>query len=209
MKNFLIKWGKHPFVVNGLLAVFVSCVVIYATLKGLDAYTLHNKAVIVPDVKGLLIEEAAPHLNRSGLRYSVVDSVFSKNVKPGAIVELLPSVGSKVKEGRIVYITVNALSSQMAPIPNVKDVSFRQAYALLKARGFESIEIEYVPGMYRDLAVGVISRGRLLEEGERTPLTLPLILQVTNGMRAEDDTLFLDSGITPEIPINSDAETWF
>lgn len=42
----------------------------------------------------------------------------------------------------------------MAVIPEVEDLSFRQAYALLRARGFSSVEIEYVPGDYKDLAMG-------------------------------------------------------
>jgi beta-lactam-binding protein with PASTA domain len=207
MKNFLIKWGKRPFIMHLLLAMLVSCVVIYVTLKWLDAYTLHNKAVIVPDIKGLQIEEAAPFLHNNGLRYNIIDSVFSKNARPGAIVELIPSVGSKVKEGRIVFLTVNAISSQMEVIPDVRDLSFRQAYALLKARGFESVEIEYIPGRYKDLAIGIALHGRLLEEGERVPLTAPIILKVSNGMEMVDnDSLSLSPD---ETPTNSDTETWF
>ena len=80
--------------------------------------------------------------------------------------ELVPGVGSKVKEGRIVFVTINALTSQMAVIPEVEDLSFRQAYALLRARGFSSVEIEYVPGDYKDLAMGVELNGRTLLKGE-------------------------------------------
>ena len=96
----------------------------------------------------------------------MIDSVFSKDVAPGSIVELVPGVGSKVKEGRIVFVTINALTSQMAVIPEVEDLSFRQAYALLRARGFSSVEIEYVPGDYKDLAMGVELNGRTLLKGD-------------------------------------------
>ena len=136
MNNFFVKLIKNPYVLNLLLAVVVACALIYGTLVWLDKYTRHNEAVVVPDVKGLKIEEAAEFFKNNNLRYNVIDSVFSKDVDPGAIVELVPSAGSKVKEGRIVFITVNALTSQMATIPEVEDLSFRQAYALLKARGF-------------------------------------------------------------------------
>jgi beta-lactam-binding protein with PASTA domain len=186
-----------------LLVALVSCLIIYVTLKWLDVYTLHNEAVIVPDVRGLQIEEASRHLSANGLRYNVIDSVFSRNVRPGAIVELLPAVGSKVKEGRIIFITVNAISSQMAAIPGVMDLSFRQAYALLKARGFESVEIEYISGEYKDLAVGVELRGRFLEEGEMVQLTAPLVLKVSNGQMEEMDVESSHPGL------NGDAETWF
>jgi hypothetical protein len=209
MKDFLIKWGKHPLVVSLLLAVVVSCVVLYATLKWLDAYTLHNVAVIVPDVRGLQVEEASQLLSHSGLRYSINDSVFAKNVRPGAIVEASPSTGSKVKPGRIVLVTVNAFSSQMASIPNVRDLSFRQAQALLTARGFESVSIEYVPGRYRDLAVGVELRGRFLEGGEMVQLTAPLVLKVSSGVMYGMDGDSLLPAPAPERHLNSNVETWF
>jgi beta-lactam-binding protein with PASTA domain len=188
---------------------------IYITLKWLDVYTLHNKAVIVPDVKGLQLDEASEFFLSRGLRYNVIDSVFSKNVSPGAIVEVIPSVGSKVKEGRIIFITLNALTSQMAAIPVVTDMSFRQAYALLKARGFESVEIAYVSGAYRDLAIGIELRGRLLEGNEMVQLTAPLILKVSNGMPEtliEDDLLYPGESLSDDPSrqsSNNDVETWF
>lgn len=207
MNNFFVKLIKNPYVLNLLLAVVIACGLIYGTLKWLDAYTRHNEAVVVPDVKGLKIEEAAEFFKNNNLRYSVIDSVFSKEVDPGAIVELVPSAGSKVKEGRIVFITVNALTSQMAKIPEVEDLSFRQAYALLRARGFENVEIEYVPGDFKDLAVSVDLRGRTLETGEHVPLTAPLTLKVSSG-EAEmlPDSL---SATMPVEPLDSEEENWF
>lgn len=108
MNNFFVKLIKNPYVLNLLLAVVVTCGLIYGALKWLDHYTRHNEAVVVPDVKGLKIEEAAEFFKNNNLHYNVIDSVFSKDVEPGAIVELSPLAGSKVKEGRIVFITVNA-----------------------------------------------------------------------------------------------------
>lgn len=207
MNNFFVKLIKNPYVLNLLLAVVVTCGLIYGTLKWLDKYTRHNEAVVVPDVKGLKVEEAAEFFKNNNLRYNVIDSVFSKEVSPGAIVELVPSAGSKVKEGRIVFITVNALTSQMATIPEVEDLSFRQAYALLRARGFENVEIEYVPGDFKDLAVSVDLRGRTLEKGEHVPLTAPLILKVSSG---EAEVLPEDSLSTmPVESLDSEEENWF
>lgn len=206
MNNFFVKLIKNPYVLNLLLAVVVACALIYGTLVWLDKYTRHNEAVVVPDVKGLKIEEAAEFFKNNNLRYNVIDSVFSKDVDPGAIVELVPSAGSKVKEGRIVFITVNALTSQMATIPEVEDLSFRQAYALLKARGFEKVEIEYVPGNFKDLAVSVDLRGRTLAKGEHVPLTAPLVLKVSSG----DAELPTDSlSNMPVESLDSEEENWF
>ncbi|RHJ81244.1 PASTA domain-containing protein [Parabacteroides sp. AM08-6] len=209
MKDFLVKLIKNPYVFNLLLAVVLSCALIYGTLKWLDSYTRHNEAVVVPDVKGLKIEEAEEFFKSNNLRYSVIDSVFSKNVEPGAIVELVPSPGSKVKEGRIVFITVNAQTSQMATIPEVEDLSFRQAYALLRARGFENVEIEYVPGDFKDLAVAIELRGRELQKGEHVPLTAQLTLKVSSGeSELPSDSLGVPSSIPIET-LDSEEENWF
>lgn len=208
MKNFFIKVLKNPYVINLIIMAVVSGAVIYGVLKWLDHYTLHNKAVIVPDVKGLSIDEAAIFIQNNGLRYNVIDSVFSKNVAPGAIVEIIPGVGAKVKEGRILFLTINATTSQMADIPEVADLSFRQAYALLKSRGFVNIETEYVPGDYKDLAIEVEANGRVLLPGEKTLLTAPLILKVSSGeAEMPDDSLSVD--IEPITPLDSEVETWF
>ena len=96
--------------------IVVGCALIYGTLAWLDYYTRHNEAVIVPDVKGLSMNEAKSFFDNTGLRYNVIDSVFSNDVNPGAIVEVVPEPGSKVKEGRIVFVTINALTAQMAII---------------------------------------------------------------------------------------------
>lgn len=208
MKNFLVKLIKNPIVVNILLMFAVFLIILYATLKWLDGYTRHNEVVIVPDVKGLMMNEAASFLENKGLRYNVIDSVFSKEVPPGAIVEVAPNVGSKVKEGRIVFITLNAFTAQMEMIPDVEDISFRQAYALLRARGFESVEIEYVPGDFKDLVIAVELRGKVLKSGEKVPLASPLVLKVSNG---EEELLPVDS-LNLDEPVrslDSEEENWF
>ena len=210
MSNFFVKLIKNPFVINLLLVIVVSCGVVYGVLAWLDSYTRHNQAVVVPDVKGMKLEDAAEFFGNNKLRYNVIDSVFSKDVKPGAIVELVPMAGSKVKEGRIVFVTVNALTSQMATIPEVEDLSFRQAYAILRARGFEKIEIEYVPGDFKDLALGVELHGRVLQKGEHVPLTAPLVLKVSSGdAEMPADSLGLPDDSVPVESLDSEEENWF
>ena len=208
MSNFITRLIKHPFIISLLLMIIVTCGIFYGALSWLDTYTRHNQAVVVPDVKGMKLEDAIPFLDNNHLRYNVIDSVFSKDVAPGAIVEVVPSVGSKVKEGRILFVTINALTSQMAMVPDIEDQSFRQAYALLRARGFNSVEIEYIAGEYKDLAVAVEHNGRTLTKGELIPLTAPLVLKVISGdPNFSPDSLALDS--IPVEQLNSDIEKWF
>ena len=93
MSNFITRLIKHPFIISLLLMIIVTCGIFYGALSWLDTYTRHNQAVVVPDVKGMKLEDAIPFLDNNHLRYNVIDSVFSKDVAPGAIVEVVPSVG--------------------------------------------------------------------------------------------------------------------
>lgn len=200
----LIKLIKNPYILNILLVIGVSVGLILGVLSWLGKYTRHNEAVVVPDVKGLSVEKAAEFFTNSGLKYSIVDSVFSKAVSPGAIVELMPSAGSKVKEGRIVFLTVNAFSAQTSMLPDVVDLSFRQAYALLRASGFTNIEVVYRKGEYDDLSLGVENNGRLLSAGNNVPLTAPLDLIVSKK------DLIEESDSTQLEPVaGSEEENWF
>ncbi|MDR2120544.1 MAG: PASTA domain-containing protein [Tannerella sp.] len=156
-------------------------------LQLLSAYTKHNQAVIVPDVKGMQIEEAAVFFANNGLRYQIIDSIYSKGVTPGAIVEVLPAVGGKVKNGRIISVTLNAKGEQHAEIPDVVDLSYRQAYALIQAQGFTFIETKYVPGRHRDLAIKVESNGRTLKPGELIPVSAVLVLNVSDGLPGDEE----------------------
>jgi hypothetical protein len=181
------------------------CLIIYIMLKSIASYTNHNQAVHIPDVRGLQIEDAAPFFAQNMLRYIIVDSVFSKEKAPGAIVDLSPEANSKVKKNRIVYVTVNAKTEETAPIPDITDISFRQAYALLSARGFIDVEHKYVSGEYRDLTLGVEYGGKMVESGMRVPLTAKLILVVSDGniMSQENDS------IENILEIVGGDESWF
>lgn len=200
---------KNPFVISLILAILIIWGLIYGTLVWLDVYTRHNVAVVVPDVKGLTIEKAAPFFSEKRIRYNIIDSVFSKEVPPGAIVELVPAPGSKVKEGRVVFVTINAKTSQMGVIPEVEDLSYRQANALLQSIGFVSVEVKYVAGDYKDLAVAVEWNGRVLEKGQHVPLNAHLALVVTSD-DIESDSTFLDNlNSAPIESLDSEEENWF
>ena len=70
MSNFFVKLIKNPFVINLLLVIVVSCGVVYGVLAWLDSYTRHNQAVVVPDVKGMKLEDAAEFFGNNKLRYN-------------------------------------------------------------------------------------------------------------------------------------------
>jgi beta-lactam-binding protein with PASTA domain len=198
------KFFKNIYVKNLLAAVLVLVVLLIAVLAWLGIYTQHGEAVEVPDVKGLQVEKAEPFFASKELQYQIIDSVFSKGAIPGSIVETIPSVGSKVKKGRTIYLKINSFTAQLLTVPDVKDLSLRHALAMLKSIGFERVETKSVQGIYRDLVIGLESKGVPVAPGEKIPVSTPLSLLVSSGtgemIFTEDTSVILEG--TPD-------ESWF
>lgn len=190
---FSFKTNKY-FWVNITIMVVVVILLLFIVFKGLDSYTRHGEAVAVPDVKGMTLDEASKMFRNQGLTCVVTDSNYVKNKPAGIILELKPAAGQKVKEGRMIYLTINTLDVPLRVVPDVADnSSVRQAQAKLLASGFKLNNVQLVSGE-QDWVYGVKYQGRPLTTGDKAPLGAALTLMVGNGM---NDSLEVDSmGIT-------------
>ncbi len=182
LKDIILFPIKNFYFRNLILLVLVIGGLVYSVLGWLASYTKHNQAIEVPDVRGMQVEMASPILERSQLRYQVVDSIYSKDVRPGAVVEQIPTANSKVKENRIIFLTVNAKSALTVEIPDVIEYSSRQARGTLNSAGFNADSIRYVDYEIRDLVVDVLYNEQSVKAGERLPYGAKLVLEVGNGM---------------------------
>ncbi|MCL1936958.1 MAG: PASTA domain-containing protein [Candidatus Azobacteroides sp.] len=189
------------YVKNLLLACLILFVLVYLVLGWLDTYTKHGRQVIVPPVEGLQVAEAAPFFKQRSLRYAVIDSIFIRNRPFGSILETIPPVGTNVKEGRTIYLTVNASGAPLLIVPGVKDVSQRQAYAMLRSLGFESITVQKIRGAYKDLVVGLETSGKQLNAGDRLPADAPLTLVVSSGDDKTWENDVIDTLSQPNEPV--------
>jgi beta-lactam-binding protein with PASTA domain len=205
LKSCIMKFRSfftNIYVKNLLIAFAILAVLIFLVLRWLDIYTNHGNQVAVPDVVGLQVAEAAPFFRQRTLSYVVIDSSFVKNRPSGSILETIPPVGTNVKEGRTIYVTVNSYSAHLLVVPEVKNMSQRQASAMLKSLGFESVTITMVPAAYRDLVLGLETRKKTLSAGDRLPADTPLTLLVSSGdgeiLFSDDDSLLMDNDYSSE-----------
>lgn len=210
---FSFKTNKF-FWLNLMAMVVVVVVMVFGVLKWMDIYTRHGETVVVPDVTGMTVEEAAAMFGRQKLAYIISDTRYVKDKAAGIVLDLKPAAGEKVKEGRTVYLTVNTLDVPLRVIPDVADnSSLRQAQAKLLNAGFKLNEIQYVSGE-KDWVYGVKYEGRQLGTGEKVPMGASLTLMVGDGM---GDTVMQDSvaiGEGAEEPVPSEApatqdDSWF
>lgn len=210
---FSFKTNKF-FWLNLLAMAVVVVVVLFGVLKWMDGYTRHGETVVVPDVTGMTMEEAAAMFGRQGLAYIISDTRYVKDKAAGIVLDLKPSPGEKVKEGRTVYLTVNTLDVPLRVLPDVADnSSLRQAQAKLLNAGFKLNDIQHVRGE-KDWVYGVKYEGRRLEVGEKVPMGASLTLMVGDGAGdiAVDDSTEVVEGEEQPVPSEAPAtqdDSWF
>ena len=145
-----MKW----IIRNILWAVVIVVVLIAGSVIFLNVVTQHNRELIVPDFTNMTVAEAEALAADAGMRVEVTDSVFAKRIRKGAVRDQNPSPGSKVKEGRRISLTINALNAKKVTMPNLIDLSMRQALAELQSRGLVLGKLIYV----RDMATNNVLR---------------------------------------------------
>jgi beta-lactam-binding protein with PASTA domain len=77
-----------------------------------------------------------------------------------------PAPGARVKEGRRISLTINALSSKKVTMPNLMDLSMRQAIAELQSRGLVLGKLIYVEDMATNNVLKQLHRNKQIEPGE-------------------------------------------
>ena len=171
---------------NVVLAGVVLALILVFLVIWLRGYTQHGQEVEVADVRGIVCEEAQPILAEQGLVLVVIDSTYSDKVPFGAIVDQDPKPHSHAKNGRAIYITINATTKRQVAMPNLQDLSYRQAETTLRGLGLRVDEnYEYRPSTYRDLVLDVKSGGRSIRPGDKLPVGTKVKLVVGYGPGTE------------------------
>jgi len=177
-------------------AVIILCIGISF---GLDIYTHHGENIEVPDLKGIDHSKAVEQLGKLGLVMEVSDSGYNKQLPANTILAQTPSHGLHVKQGHIIYVTINSPSSPTFSIPDIVDnSSVREAEARLTAMGFRLTEPQYVDGE-KDWVYGILCRGHRVSNGDRISIDHPLTLMVGKGTLDDMDEMgFADEYTTTQ-----------
>lgn len=150
-----------------LLATLIFLVLAWSTLYLIKIYTNHGESVLIPDLQGLYFEEAVSLLSRHDLYAEIIDSVFVRNKPLGTIVEQIPAANSFVKRDRSIFLIVNQRQVRTIPLPELIDISIRQADALVKSLGLTVSSVEYRPSEFKGLVIDVLHNDTSITAGTR------------------------------------------
>lgn len=166
LKEFL---KTRTFKLNALAALGITIFLILFIVVFLRIYTHHGDSVEIPDLKGKSTEEAANILENIDLRFAIRDSVYSPDLAPGTVLDQFPKPGMKVKQHRMIYITLCATSQEMIPMPQLTDISFRQAENLIENAGLIAGTIQYKQSEFPNLVLEQRVNGKIIAKGEKVP----------------------------------------
>lgn len=183
---------------NLVLAVLVGVGILIGLIAWLRTYTQHGVEVEVNDVRGMVLSEAEPLLAAEGLVLEVIDSTYSDLVPFGTIVDQNPKPFSHAKHGRAVYVTINATTKRQVVMPNLQDMSYRQAETTLRGMGLVVDTVyDYEPSAFRDLVLDVKRDGESVLPGDKLPVGTQVRLVVGFGRGTEEVEVPSVIGMSP------------
>jgi len=190
LKEFI---RTKTFKQNALAAVGITIFLLLLNMFILRIYTDHGDSVAIPNLKGKTTGEVARIMDNLDLRFQIRDSVYSRETAPGTVLDQFPKAGMKVKENRTIFITICALSQGEIPMPQLTDISYRQAINLIESSGLIAGKIEYKASEFPNLVLEQKIEGRRIRVGELISKgsVVDLVLgSDSNGETSEVPTLF-------------------
>ncbi|MFB6319325.1 PASTA domain-containing protein [Saccharicrinis sp. FJH54] len=177
------------FFKNLLISIILLVFILAGVFIGLYFYTNHGKSEIVPDLRGLNEPQIKRILDKQELRYEIIDSVFTDSVPNGTLWEQVPGAGSKVKKHRKLFLIFNAQTKKSIAMPDIRDLSLRQAKTVLESAGLKIGDTIYVPSEFKNLVIGQHYEGMEIDPGKPVTEGSRIDVLVANGLSSETTLL--------------------
>ena len=161
MKAFRFLKDKW-FYISLAIMLLLTVGVLWLTFKRLDQFTRHGQEFFVPDMVGMNYDTAVSHY-QDILTFVLLDSIYVKDFPEGAVYQQNPAAGSKVKQGRNIYILRTTIAPEIVTMPNLRNLSLRQAMVSLNAVGLKVDKLEFVDYFARNAVVDQKLKGEVIE----------------------------------------------
>ncbi|MEK9613022.1 MAG: hypothetical protein VW080_03750 [Flavobacteriaceae bacterium] len=149
---------------------------------GLKYYTNHSEYQNVPDLKGVPLVALPGVMSQENLRFEIIDSTkFVPSLPPLSVITHFPDANSQVKTNRKIYLTVNPSGYRKITVPNLIQITKRNAEAMIKSVGFELGEISYRDNIGKNMVLEIQYLGKKIEPGILLPKASKIDLVLGNG----------------------------
>lgn len=206
--NTIKFFTSKTFVIQLAIAAGIVVVLSFFLMQFLKFRTNHGEEIPVPDLAKMQLEIAEEKLSEAGLELILLDTVdFQSDMPPFSIVEQDPKAGNTVKDGRKIYVKINAGEYNDVNLPVFKDKTYRQILANIKALGLKEGKITYKPHLAKDIVLQVLQDGKNIKEGDKVKKNSTLDFVLGDGKESYSETNFdNEEEITNEAIERIDAE---
>ena len=167
----------------GLALISLVLIVAFVFYVYLPITTNHGESITVPDLEGIPLEDLKEFLEERDLRYAVEpDSGYSAKYPALAVLKQFPLANAKVKEGRKIYITLNATTPPVVKMPSLIQRSLKNAQLELRSLGLALGEIRYKPDFALNTILAQYYDGKKLNGGEEIPKGSRIDFEVGDGL---------------------------
>lgn len=142
---------KRSLILNFLLVLLVVTGLLFAFFNSLNFLTKHGQETKVPKLTGKNMKEAIRVLEKQGFKISI-DSTYQSYEDPLEVLFQEPTEGATVKVGRTIFLTVNRRSIPKITMPNLVNLSFRNALLTMQSYRLVMGDTTYRP----DVAAGSV-----------------------------------------------------
>lgn len=164
----LVQFFKSKtFLVSLAMALVIFIVGVVGLLKWLKVTTNHGQHIEVPNLVKLDAFQAEQTLSQKDLRMVVLDTLdYNKNYPPLTVLEQDPMAGSNVKENRKVYVKINASGYGKVILPELEQLTYRQASSTIASMGLKEGTKSYATFIGKDVVLEIYQNGRKLKKGD-------------------------------------------
>ncbi len=185
------------YLVHLLLAILSVVLFLFGISAYLDSYTKHGKYINTPNLIGVSLQQANVIIQNKHLRYSIIDSIYVPEKKPGIILSQNPEPNTKVKENRNIYLTITSFQPPTIEMPKLVDLSERQAVTVLKGYDLKLGKIIYELSYCNGCVVAQLYKGKKIQPGEK--IKKNSVIDIVVGQK-ENKALIQSDTINNAIP---------
>lgn len=194
----LQKITKNKILRHLLVMLLLIILSIWLTFYLINIYTKYGETITVPELYGIKTAEIENFLAERNLHYKIIDSIYDNKRERGVVLEQDPLPDSQVKEGRTIYVTVNAYNPISIPMPTLVDLSQRQALAVLESYGLKLGSLSYIPDACRNCVIKQLYKGKNIQAG--SPIEKGSRIDLVLGRGESDEKVLVPNilGLTME-----------
>jgi len=184
---------SKQFIFSIITAIVVVGILIFGSLQFLNIYTRHGNEIQVPDLKKMKAEKAMELVSENNFEIIIIDTVdFDPKYPPLTISDQDPKANAAVKEGRKIYVKINAPGYSSVRLPNLDGRTLRHSIAILESLGLVKGEVKYEPDFAKDVVLRIEQDGRILRAGDKVLRNSKIDFVLGDGMlgyKPEPDSL--------------------